>query len=354
MRRSALAFLVVAACQGQKETPAAAPSAASIDAAALAPAIDGGDPEPNGSAAGAASGSGTGSSTDVPEIANGGDSADDAEAAAKSATSAWQAVVDRDRYLARRGDKGVVEGRVGPPAVPEVVAPPAPTPPTPAPTPPRATPTPATPTPSPPDAGLVIDAGPPPDAAPPPYTWLVDDTESDGCLSIRVRFPDAPPKLGARVAITGAWAVDDDHRWYWKAETVTMLPDHPPVSDPAPPGHVIAAAPMPPDARAVSRLGDGNGTTVFQMLAPPRQDGDGWVIATELGDPPVARLILPGERPSYGGHDLRTPDERWQLKRATPYWVRIGKVRRPPTKPGASPVDTLPVIHALGAPRRVP
>lgn len=302
-------------CQGHSDDkPASAEkiAASASDGAPTPIEIDGGDE---------GSGSGTGSTSDVPEIANGGDP-DDAEAVAKSATSVWQAVVDRDRYLARRHQEGVVEGRLG---------------------------------------GAVASATPPVDGGAPPapaFAWLVDDTEGDGALAIHVDLSGvggAPPKDGARVAVTGAWALDETRHWYWKAKSIVALPATPP-PDPAtqvPPGHVIATQPMPADARAVTRLGDGSGTIVFQILAPPRQDGDGWTIANQLGDPPVARLILPGERPSYGGHDLRTPDERWQLKRAVAYWVRIGKVRKPPAAPAGSP-PALPIVHALGAPRRVP
>ena len=324
--KSAWIAIALAACQGHHDEAKPAGeekiAVATSDAAALA--IVESDAAP---ASEEGSGSGTGSPTEVPEIANGGDP-DDAEAVAKSATSVWQAVVDRDRYLARRGQGGVVEGRLGGP----VEAPPV------APTPPNA-----------------IDAGAPPAPA---FTWLVDDTEGDGALAIHVDLSGvsgAPPKAGARVAITGAWTLDDSRHWVWKAASIVALPATPP-PDPAtqvPPGHVPAAQPMPADARAASRIGDGSGTIVFQILAPPRQDGDGWTIANQLGDPAIARLILPGERPSYGGHDLRTPDERWQLKRAVPYWVRIGKLHKPPAAPAGQP-PALPTVHALGAPRRVP
>jgi hypothetical protein len=183
---------------------------------------------------------------------------------------------------------------------------------------------------------------------------LVDDTESDGSLAIHVAFPAAAPKQGTRVALTGSWALDETRHWYWKAESVTELPNGPPPpADPSPPGHAIVAAPAPADAKPVTQMGEGNGTIVFQIVAPPRRDGDGWTIAAQLGDPGVARLVLPGDRPSYGGHDLRTADERWQLARAVTYWVRVGSVRHPPPpKPGANPAEALPVVHALGAPRR--
>ena len=55
-------------------------------------------------------------------------------------------------------------------------------------------------------------------------------------------------------------------------------------------------------------------------------------------------MNLPGERPSYGGQDMRTPDERWQLKRGQTYWVRIGKLRKHgPDKPVLVNARTAPV-----------
>ena len=53
----------------------------------------------------------------------------------------------------------------------------------------------------------------------------------------------------------------------------------------------------------------------------------------------------PGERPSYGGHDMRTADEKWKLKRGVDYWVRIGKIRR-------RDPDKLPTINARTPPVR--
>src|SRR6185312_14820604 len=139
----------------------------------------------------------------------------DPGAIAKSATSVWQAVVDRDRYLARRQQQGVVEGRLAAEAA--VAAPAAPSVPS-------------------------VDGGAPPA---PRRSWLVDDSEGDGSLAIHVDLSGvagAPPKPGARVAITGAWALDNPsslalagspaRRWYWKAASVVALPVTPP-PDPA-------------------------------------------------------------------------------------------------------------------------
>ena len=53
------------------------------------------------------------------------------------------------------------------------------------------------------------------------------------------------------------------------------------------------------------------------------------------------------EWPTYGGQDMRTADERWQLERKRTYWVRIGKLRRR----GA---EQVPSINARTAPVRVP
>jgi hypothetical protein len=40
---------------------------------------------------------------------------------------------------------------------------------------------------------------------------------------------------------------------------------------------------------------------------------------------------------------MRTPDERWQLKRGQTYWVRIGKLRKRADKPTAVNARTAPV-----------
>jgi hypothetical protein len=342
MRRATCWCALIAAvgCQGRKAAPAGGEqpvAAAGADASESPPVIEA-DAGDEGSAAPAA---GSGSVTEDPTISSGGDTPSDepgkgtGTSTGTGAVPAWQAVIDRDRYLARRSQKGVIEGRVGGPVAsvgPLVV-----------------------------DAGLpppdAIAAMPPPaDAAPadgaPVMTWLVDDTEGDGSLAIRVAFRGAAPAAGARVAISGSWALDEDRRWYWAAEDVTPLPAGPPVTDAAPPGHVIAIAGYPQGTRPIARAGDGGGVVSFMVLAPPLHEGDGWIVANEIGDPPFARLILPGERSSYGGHDLRQADERWQLKRGTAYWIRIGKIRRPAARPGETQ-PPLPIVRAVGAPRRV-
>lgn len=243
------------------------------------------------------------------------------------AVSAWQAVIDRAEYLERRGQHGVVYGTLGEPIM--VLGPPPPPPPA--------------------DAGVAakpIDAG----MVPSDYVWLVDDTEGNGALAIRVklgRFADKA-KAGDRVALGGAWVLDDQRRWFWSVDALTPLAPAPP-SDlkdpPSPPGHEIRDGNLPPGARTISVAKDGD--AVYFMLTGPNKPvmpGEGWPVADELGNPIYALLNLPGESPSFGGQDFRTPDERWQLKRGATYWVRIGKIRRPaPDKPALINARTAPV-----------
>ena len=193
------------------------------------------------------------------------------------AIPAWQAVVERAQYLARRGQHGVVYGAIGP----------------------------------------AIDT----------YTWLVDDSEGNGALAVRVALGDRAAKVkpGDRVALGGAWALDDDHRWYWKVDQMSPLPPGPPPSKdpPAPPGHVIPNGDLPGGSKAISKAGDSDWAYFTVVGAPPALDGDGWPVADELGDPVVALLVLPGEHPSYGAQDMRAADERWHLKRGSTYVVRV-------------------------------
>ena len=226
------------------------------------------------------------------------------------AIPAWEAVVQRDWFLARRKQHGIVYGRLG-----TEILEPAPAAAAVAPSPSRSPP------PSPPAAPALVSTG---------QHWLIDDTEGGGALAIRVAFGGAKlPEAGTRLGVGGAWALDDADRWYWKADTVTRLP--PPAAPPElpyPPGHTVAVVAPPREGlRPVSKAID-NGVILFQVLAAPREEGEGWKIGDELGSPVAAILYFPGERPSYGGHDLRQPSERWQLKRAITYWVRTGKVRK--------------------------
>lgn len=307
-RALAIAVLV-AACQGQGSEPQTTGSGAASGSAAkrVDAAVGFGKPE---DAPAAREPDDARVKPDEPEVTDPGKII-----AELDAIPAWQAVVDRAQLLARRKQRGVVYGRIGP----AIMVP----------------------------GPAVADAGVPPLVAS-PYVWLVDDQEGNGTLGIRVKLGEKA-KLGDRVAITGAWFLDEQRRWYWGVDSVTPLPPAAP-SDlkdpPAPePSHVIANGDLPGGARTISVARD-NDVVYFQIVGPPPiTDGDGWLVANELGDPPVAMMNLPGERPSYGGQDMRASDERWQLKRGQTYWVRIGKLRLRKDKPA--------LVHARTAPVRV-
>lgn len=268
----------------------------------------------------------------------------------------WDAVVWRNNYLARRGQHGVIVGKVGgkfvPPALPTVPGL-----------------GPVTPgiavglgsgsgSGSAPGAGFgsgvaagsgsgsgsSLPLAPTLPVVPPPRTpadlvWLIDDSAGNGALGIRVQFIGAPPVAGERVAVGGAWMLDSARQWYWKVDSLTLLPGAP-LSDikepPAQPGMVVTAGPAPSGARMVSFARD-NDVIYFQVVGVPKHPGDGWKIADELGNPPVAVLMLPGEQPSYGSIDLRTPDERWTLRRGVTYWLRIGRIRKSTAASGTAP-----------------
>jgi hypothetical protein len=239
------------------------------------------------------------------------------------AIPAWQAVVDRAQVLGRRRQHGVVYGRVGP-AIFE-------------PAPPPAVPAASSDAGAAPDAGLVAS----------PYVWLIDDTDGNGTLGIRIALGDKA-KEGDRIAAGGAWQLDAERRWFWKPDAIQPLPPAPSsdLKDPQPPApsHTIASGALPPGARTISVARDGD-VVYFQIVGPaPLSEGDGWQVADQLGSPIVALMSFPGERASYGGQDMRGADERWQLKRGQTYWVRIGKLRkRAPGKPALVNARTAPV-----------
>jgi hypothetical protein len=211
------------------------------------------------------------------------------------AVPAWQAVVDRTQYLERRHQKGVVYGTLA-------------------------------------DGSDGSDA------------LLVDETEGNGSLAIHTKLAQ-PGKAGDRVALAGAWAVDDAHHWYWHAASSTALPAIAAGSAASsPPGHVIASGALPAGARPISKADDG-AAVYFTLAGPsPVLDGDGWPVADELGNPVAAIVNLPGEHASYGAQDMRTPDERWTLKRGQTYWVRVGVVHKHgPDKPMTMMARTPPV-----------
>jgi hypothetical protein len=148
------------------------------------------------------------------------------------------------------------------------------------------------------------------------------------------------------VAAWGAWHLDDDRRWYWRAERLALLAP----AEGAPPANVDRLAipdvdQAPASAVPVSRL-EGDGDILFEVHGSPRDPTDGREISDPGDDKAVARLLLPGEQPSYGGQDYRAPDEHWQLARDTVYTVPVRRQRR-------QAADKLPILQAHGIPRRV-
>lgn len=173
--------------------------------------------------------------------------------------------------------------------------------------------------------------------------WLHDESDEVGALRVQVRPPSSAPlpSSGQRVVVVGAWVLEGT-QWIWRAASLELLSD----GDARPtaiqnesartgngglPGLPIAISAAPPGTRQVS-FARGEDVIYFQVVGVPRRPGDAWKVANELGDEPVALLFLPGERRSYGGLDMRTPDERWNLRRGVTYWIKIGVMTR--GKPG--------------------
>jgi hypothetical protein len=85
----------------------------------------------------------------------------------------------------------------------------------------------------------------------------------------------------------------------------------------------------------------------FAVIDPPRRAGDGWAVADAPGQPAVAVLLLPGEAPIYGGQDLRSASETWQLAVGPLHRVEVAAARIRGIR------AELPVFAAVGAPQRV-
>lgn len=306
-----LAVTALAACQGEGREPK--------------PSQEGGGKAPSGSAASARDGSaGEGASVQPPRPAPAPQTG--AQIIAKlGALPVWEGVVQRGQTLERRGQRGVLYGRVGDKVEGE-------------------------------DGRAV---------------WLIDDTEGEGSLAVRAIFADSVPPKGSRVAATGAWTLPElpsapaapstppaaapaaptaaatpaapAPRWLWKVESVTPLPEEAPFAPTSPIGHEIKTGPRPAEAVPISKAKD-NDVVVFQVLSAPRRLGEAWLVADQLGSPPVAMLSMPGDRASYGGIDFRQPDEQWRLRRGVTYVVRIGKIRRKdPSKPATINARNAPI-----------
>jgi hypothetical protein len=227
------------------------------------------------------------------------------------AVPAWQAVVDRAQYLARRGQHGVVFGTLGLAA----------------------------------STGAGGDAG----LATTPGTWLVDDTEGNGALAIRVELGRAGDhvKQNDRVALGGAWTLDDQRRWYWRVDAATPLPAAPPANPkdgPASaPGHTILDGRMPPGSKPISKAGDGD-WVYFQLVgAPPAIDGDGWPVADELESDRRA------DQPSRRARELRCTGHENRRRALAPQargCVRRARRHRASPRAGQAGDDECP--HGTG------
>ncbi len=208
------------------------------------------------------------------------------------AISAWSAVHERHRLLARRGEVGYVFGT------------------------------------------LVEIEG---------QLRLVDESTGQGALAIAVRLPEKTTfPLPQRVVIEGAWAVESEH-WIWQAKAVQGLSESDTNTDfdvepglearkEKPPGKIVSAS-------RITR----EGAIAFRVLRPPKRAGDGWLIADDFGGPAVARLLLPGEKASYGNQSAISADEQWKLERGKRYWVEIRAFR-------ARVVGSIPTFYATSLP----
>lgn len=273
---------VVFACSGSRDT--AAPAGPPADAAARPEPTPEPEPEP---------------APELEQLALEG--SDEAETLRRlGAVPAWQAVVERGQYLARRGQQGVVFGRLG---------------------------------------ALVAETA---------QRWLIDETEGEGALAIRLGFdPRLVVEEGQRVAAWGAWHLDPEQRWYWQAERMALLSAAGGQPSALAPGLVIPVIEHAPEtAVPVSQLA-AEGEILFEIRSKPRDPTDGWEIRDPGDTKAVARLLLPGDQPSYGSQDYRIPDEHWRLAPGTLYTVAVRRQRNPRA-------DALPVLYARGIPRQVP
>lgn len=282
-----LAALV--ACHGERRAADdAAPPAPVIAPADAAPAGDAGD-----------------DSDETAELDVG-----DSEAAAlrqAGAIPAWRGVVDRARYLARRGQRGALYGRL-----------------------------------------VTVDG----------VRWLVDEAEGAGALGARVDLGGATDLTdGDRLVAWGAWTVvpapgGSARHWVWAADEIARLPARAaPVADgyaATRPGHDLESVEhLAQPAVVVESVPRRGGGIVFEVVSGPHHRGDGWTIAGRSHWPAAAILDLPGDEESYGGQDLRADDERWHLQRKVRYVLRVARWR-PPRHPG-----DLPILRAISPPKKL-
>jgi len=223
------------------------------------------------------------------------------------AVSAWSAVRERARLLARHGDSGAAWGRLK-----------------------RA------------EDGQV---------------WLLDETETAAALGIRLvgaggRELDVP-RAGGRAVAWGAWSADARRGWVWQVGRLVALPAkksaRPGASPAVPlPAQLVGELPERPEAALPPSQLQAADVILFVVRAAPAKPGDGWLIADQPKGPPAAYLVLPGEAPIYGGLDYLSADEHWPLEPGSWYAVRATPPGKPPRQ------GDLPVLRAGEPPARVP
>ncbi|MBL4633252.1 MAG: hypothetical protein JKY56_05240 [Kofleriaceae bacterium] len=172
---------------------------------------------------------------------------------------------------------------------------------------------------------------------------LVDENTGQGALAIAVRLPENSEfPLPQRVVIEGAWTVASE-QWIWQANAVQGLSESDSNTDfDVEPG--LEPRKEPPPRKIFSPSGiTREGAIAFRVLRPPKRAGDGWLIADDFGGPAVARLLLPGEKVSYGNQSAISVDEQWKLERGKRYWVEIRRFR-------ARILGVIPTFHATSLP----
>lgn len=210
---------------------------------------------------------------------------------------AWDAVIQRADLVARRGQRGIIHGRVA------------------------------------------VHGG---------ERYLVDETDGAGALGVRLHGVDLD--AGARAAVWGAWEASADRGWRWRASKVARLPAAEVDPDPyaaTRPDHVIETIDRPPAGTIViEQVPRAGGGVFFQVIRGPVRPGDGWIVAGRSHWPPAAIILLPGDREPYGAQDLRSPGEIWRLEPKQSYVVRVAR-KRPASR------DGVPVLRAVSPPKRV-
>lgn len=216
------------------------------------------------------------------------------------ALAAWEGVIQRYKFLARRGGVGIIWGLVGK----EIGA----------------------------------------------YRWLIDETGGSGSLAVRLAGIDKfEVAEGDRLVAWGSWKVDEQRKWIWDVRKLAKLPAHKkskPQLTAFEPGHQIQSIETRPKGSVPVSVLKRHGDITFEVIAPPKKHGDGWLIGDKAKWRKIAYLYLPGERRVYGGQEYFSTDELWQLEEKTRYTVKVKRFhKRTDGKPSK--------MHAITPPRKI-